>query len=229
MKRINKIRRAAAGSSRKPRIRVARTPYTSRSRSRQAVPSRLAAVPKSARRRTFKTRHARASAQDAEKQRFDAQCQAAVKNFELAARAFQKQNYEKAKEIFEKLAGSEVRDVAERARVHLRLCQQKLSRPTRSPKTAEEYYVLGVGALNARRLDEAIDYLHKAHRVEPEREHIRYALAAAYALQGDTIAALDHLKAAITLRPANRIQARNDEDFHRLAADLRFKNLLSPS
>jgi tetratricopeptide (TPR) repeat protein len=169
------------------------------------------------------------TAQDTEKQTFDAQYQTAVKNYELAVRAFHRQNYDKAKEIFEKLAGGEIRDVADRARVHLRLCLQRLSRPAPSPKTAEDYYTLGVGALNARRPREAVEYLSKAHRLEPEREHIRYALAAGYARQGDAVAALDHLRAAIRLHPANRIQARKDEDFRGLAADRRFRDLLKRS
>ena len=161
-----------------------------------------------------------------EPQRSEALFQAAVKNFELGARAFQKQNYERAKEIFEKLASSGVVGVAERARVHLRLCEQKLSRPSPPPRKAEDLYALGVGALNSRRLDDAIEYLNKAQKSEPKLEHICYALAAAYSLRGDAEAALQHLREAIILRPQNRIQARRDEDFQALAADARFKELV---
>jgi tetratricopeptide (TPR) repeat protein len=149
-----------------------------------------------------------------------------VKNFELGARAFQKQNYEKAKEIFEKLAFSGVAGVAERARVYLRLCEQKLSRPGPPPKKAEDLYTLGVGALNSRRLDDAIEYLNRAQKSAPQLEHISYALAAAHSLRGDAEAALQHLREAITLRPQNRIQARLDEDFQTLATDVRFKELV---
>ena len=152
--------------------------------------------------------------------------QAAVRNFELGARAFHKQNYEKAKEIFEKLASTGVAGVAERARIHLRLCEQRLSRPTPPPKKAEDLYTLGIGALNSRRLDDAIEYLHKAQKSAPNLEHVSYALAAAYSLRGDAEDALQHLKEAITLRPQNRIQAKRDEDFQALAADARFKELV---
>jgi tetratricopeptide (TPR) repeat protein len=152
--------------------------------------------------------------------------QAAVRNFELGARAFHKQNYEKAKEIFEKLASTGVAGVAERARIHLRLCEQRLSRPAPPPKKAEDLYTLGVGALNSRRLDDAIEYLHKARKSAPNLEHVSYALAAAYSLRGDAEDALQHLREAITLRPQNRIQAKRDEDFQALAADARFKELV---
>jgi tetratricopeptide (TPR) repeat protein len=156
----------------------------------------------------------------------DAVFHTAVKNFELGARAFHKQNYGKAKEIFEKLASSRVAGVAERARVHLRLCEQKLSRPVPPPKKPEELYALGVGALNLRRLDDAIVYLNKAQKSAPKLEHISYALAAAYSLRGDAEDALLHLKAAINLRPQNRIQAKRDEDFQGLAMDARFRDLV---
>ena len=153
----------------------------------------------------------------------------AVKNYELGARAFHKQNFEKAKDIFEKLASSGVAGVAERARVHLRLCEQRLSRPAPAPKKTEDLYTLGVGALNSRRLDDAIEYLNKAQKSAPKLEYIRYALAAAYSLRGDAEDALQNLKAAIALRPQNRIQAKRDEDFQALAADVRFRELVFKS
>ena len=152
--------------------------------------------------------------------------QNAVKNYELGARAFHRQNFEKAKEIFEKLASSGVVGVAERSRVHLRLCEHKLSRPVPVPKKPEDLYALGVGALNSRRLDDAIEYLDKAQKSAPKLEHVRYALAAAYSLRGDAEDALQNLKEAIALRPQNRAQAKRDEDFQALATDARFRELV---
>jgi tetratricopeptide (TPR) repeat protein len=169
-----------------------------------------------------------ASPEVAERQRIDARYRAAVKSFEIAARAFRKRNYAKAKEIFGRLVNGEVRDVAERARIHLRLCEQKLSRPAPARRGAEDYYNLGVAALNARDLGAAIESLSKADKLKPNQEHVRYALAAAHALQGNADSALEHLKAALTLRPANRIQARYDEDFQGLADEPRFKRLVYP-
>lgn len=163
-----------------------------------------------------------------EKPQPDVRFLAAIKNFELGSRAFQKQNYVRAQEIFEKLAQGEIREVAERARVRLHLCQQKLSRSDRAPRSAEDYYTLGVAALNVRHPDEAVEYLAKAHKLNSHQEHVRYALAAAQALRGNAGEALEHLKAAIALRPANRIQARHDEDFRALASDARFRNLVHP-
>lgn len=162
----------------------------------------------------------------AEDQRADAQYQAAVKNFDAAIRQFRRQSYAKAKELFEKLIDSPVREVAERARVHVRLCEQKLAPAVRPPKTNLDYYTLGIAELNSRRLELAIEYLGKAEKTAPNGDHIHYALAAARALQGNADTALGHLKTAIARRPQNRFQARHDEDFQSLASDPRFKQLV---
>jgi tetratricopeptide (TPR) repeat protein len=169
------------------------------------------------------------SATDPEKRHIDLQYQSAVRNFETAVRALQKQNYDKAAEIFEKLVNSGAREVAERARVHLRLCQQRTGRAGPTPKSAEEYYTLGVACMNARDLELAVERLTKADKLKPNQDHIRYALAAAHARQGNTDIAIEHLGAAVSLRPENRIYARHDEDFQGLVSDPRFRRLLYPA
>jgi len=156
----------------------------------------------------------------------DAQYQTLIKNFETALRAFQKQNYVRAAEIFEKLVRSDTREVAERARVHLRLCRDRTSRVAAAPKSAEDYYAWGIAALNDRKLELAAEQLSKADKLKSNQDHIRYALAAVQALLGNLDVAIEHLNAAITLRPENRIHARRDEDFQGLASDPRFRRLI---
>lgn len=164
----------------------------------------------------------------AEEQRTHVRYVTAVKNFEAGVRLFQKQNYEKAREIFEKLAGSSLHEVANRAETYLRLCERKLGRTELAPRTAPDYYNLGVAQLNARNLKTAVEYLNKADRLRPNQDHVRYALAAAHTLLGNVEGALEHLRAAIEFRAANRFLARKDEDFRSLAADPRFRRLLYP-
>ena len=156
----------------------------------------------------------------------DVQYQTAVKNFETGVRAFQKQNYDRAAEIFEKLVQSDARDVAERAHVHLRLCRQRTGRPTALPKSAEDYYTLGIACLNAREFERAVEHLTKADRMKPHQDHIHYALAVSHCLTGNSDDAMAHLEAAIALRPENRIHARRDEDLQGLSADPRFRRLI---
>jgi tetratricopeptide (TPR) repeat protein len=151
---------------------------------------------------------------------------AAVRNFETGVRMFQKQNYERAREVFEKLLVGSTVEVRNRAQVYLHLCEQKLAQTGPSPRTPEDYYHLGVAQLNARQVEAALENLTRANKLRPNQEHIRYALAAAHALAGNADAALEHLTAAIGLRPGNRYQASKDEDFHSLASDPRFARLI---
>lgn len=164
----------------------------------------------------------------AEQRKLDAQLQAAVKNFGAASRYFNHQNYAKAKGLFKKALIGASREVAERARVHINLCEQKLAKPAPSPKAAADYYNLGVAELNARSLALAIDHLSKANKAAPNRDEIRYALAAGYALQGNIELAFEHLKAAVELRPENRFLARHDEDFEPLRDDPRYRSVIYP-
>jgi tetratricopeptide (TPR) repeat protein len=152
---------------------------------------------------------------------------AAVQSFEAGLQLEQRQNYRKARDVFEKLVAAGPADVADRARVHLRACSERMGTRGPAPRTAGDYHVLGVAELNVGALDRAVEHLSKARKLEPKREEIRYALAAAHALRGDRDAALEHLEAAISLRPQNRFQARHDADFQPLSADPRFLSLVN--
>ncbi len=150
----------------------------------------------------------------------------AIRTFETAIRFFRKGNYRRAVEGFQKLVSCSLPEFADRARIHLRLCEQRLGRGAASPRTAEEQYLCGITALNRRDFDAAVEYLQKADKLKPKRQHVRYALAAVYSLQGNTDLALKFLESAIALRSQNRAQARHDDDFQNLAAEPRFQQLL---
>lgn len=215
-------------SSRRSRARRAARSASPRRTSRKRERSRPRAARKQPRRKTRHTARANTTQNHAQARRLNAAYQAAVKTYEAGARAFQQQNYGKAKELFQKLVSCPVLDVAERARVHVRMCEQRLNPVTPSPKGIAEYYNLGVAELNARRLDSAVEHLTKALKTAPDRDEVRYALAAAFALLEKADAALEHLQAAVALRSENRLQARRDEDFEALRSDDRFNALLYP-
>src|SRR5712692_5279816 len=110
------------GTSRRQRLRRTRNGASSRNGSGRQARSNLRRAQKATRRRSPILRRYSGWRPEGQVQpQGDPRYEAAVKNFALAARHFQKQNYEKAKELFEKLANNPLREVAERARVHLRL------------------------------------------------------------------------------------------------------------
>lgn len=150
----------------------------------------------------------------------------AVKDFESGVLLFQKQNFERAREVFRKLIARGPVEVASRANSYLKMCEQKLESTAPASRSARDYYDLGIAQLNARQLDAALETLLKADKAAPRQEHIRYALAAAYALHGNADAAVEHLGVAIKLRPANRSLASQDHDFQPLASDSRFQTLI---
>lgn len=159
----------------------------------------------------------------------DPRVQAQLKNYEEALRNFQQQKFAKAKELLEKALDGPSKELFDRASVHIRVCDQRISRqPNAAPKTPEEHYQQGVAMMNLGRWDDAREHLGRARKLAPKADHVLYALAALDCLTGEAEAAMDNLKLAIELRPENRYHARNDEDFAFLQEDPRFTELLYP-
>lgn len=156
----------------------------------------------------------------------DVRSNAALRQFETGVRFLQKQNFARAREIFLKLAEGPSEEVTARARSYLRMCEAKLAPATPTPKSAQDFYDLGIAQLNARELDAAVESLRQSDRLQPRRGDVRYALAVAYALRGNPDAALEHLRASIELDAKNALLARRDEDLQSLASDVRFLRLL---
>jgi tetratricopeptide (TPR) repeat protein len=152
-----------------------------------------------------------------------------LKLYEEALKLFQQQKFQRAQQVLERVAEGPSRELGDRAKVHLRICEQRISRlPAPVAKSAEDHYTQGVALMNLGRWDEAREHLDRAHKAAPKADHIVYAMAALDCLTGEADSAMQNLKAAIQLRPENRYHARNDEDFAFLQEDPRFTELLYP-
>jgi tetratricopeptide (TPR) repeat protein len=152
-----------------------------------------------------------------------------LKLYEEATQYFQQQKYLKAKQAFERVMNGPSKELADRAGIHFRICEQRISKvaaPTL--RSAEDYYHHGVAMMNLGRWDDARAALEKSQKLSPKADYVVYALAALDCLTGETESAMDNLKQAIALRPENRYLARNDEDFAYLQDDPRFTELLYP-
>lgn len=155
--------------------------------------------------------------------------QAQMKVYEEAMSLFHQQKFQRAKQELEKVIAGPSKELADRARTHLRITEQRM-KPTadQNPKSPEDHYQRGVAMMNLGRWDEARESLEKARKLAPKADHVHYALAALDCLTGEADSALANLKIAIDLRSANRYHARNDEDFNFLQEDPRFTELLYP-
>src|SRR5438309_5297838 len=139
--------------------------------------------------------------------------QAQMKLYDEALGLFHQQKFQRAKQELEKVVAGPSKELADRARMHIKIAEQRM-KPSQeqNPKTFEEHYQRGVAMMNIGRWDDARESLDKARKAAPKADHIHYALAALDCLTGEADSALANLKVAIQLRPENRYHARNDED-----------------
>jgi tetratricopeptide (TPR) repeat protein len=153
----------------------------------------------------------------------------AVELYEKAMKALGKHDYEKAQELLETFLKShaEERDVAERARLFLGMCERALEkRPAYRPKTVDELLNHGVILHNRGEYAEALKFYAQAAEQQPKNEHVLYCIAASEAQLGDVAAALKSLRAAILASPASRAQAQADADFDSIRDNEEFGEIL---
>jgi tetratricopeptide (TPR) repeat protein len=163
------------------------------------------------------------------RQMVEPQFEQQLKIYEQAVQHFQQQKFVKAKELLEKVEAGPSKELADRARIHLRIVEQRMAKQAApSVRTPEEHYQSGVAMMNLGRWDEAREHLLRAKKLAPKADYVFYAMAALDCLTGEAESAMENLKIAIQLRPENRYHARNDEDFAFLQEDPRFTELLYP-
>ena len=149
--------------------------------------------------------------------------------FEAAMKLFHARKLKEARDMFHQATIGPERDVAQRANLHIAMCDRRLQQVTAVPLgSAEDYYNYGIALINSRNLAEARVHLEKGLQISPGSDHIHYALAVAQALSGDMHGAHDSLKRAIDIDPRNRLTARQDSDLAPQANQPLFSVLLFP-
>jgi tetratricopeptide (TPR) repeat protein len=153
----------------------------------------------------------------------------ALQNYEAGLRALQEHKYEKAKPLFQKVLAGPTKELTDRAAVHLSICNQHLERSaTTQFKSVEEHYDYAVSLMNVGDYVTAREHIEKLIKQSPKTDFVIYGLAALDCLTGHVEDSLKHLDEALRLNASLRFQARNDSDFHNLAEDPRFTELLYP-
>jgi tetratricopeptide (TPR) repeat protein len=138
----------------------------------------------------------------------------AVAIYERGVQALQRHDYDAAAGFFRTILDRypEERELLERARLYLRVCERETARQPAGPKTAAERVYAATVALNSGDHTGALDHLQRALGEDPESDHAHYIMAVALGMRGRTDEALDHLRRAIGLNPDNRGLAREDPD-----------------
>jgi len=151
-----------------------------------------------------------------------------LQNYEQALKLLQTQKFEKAKPLLERVIESGISELADRAKVHMNICNQQSEDVQNTFQTPEEHYDFAVSLMNLGDFVTAREHLESLSVQRPTLDFIWYGRAVLECLTGRTTESLQHLAEAIRLNPGNRFQARNDSDFRNMADDPRFTELLYP-
>jgi tetratricopeptide (TPR) repeat protein len=148
--------------------------------------------------------------------------------YERGLAALQRHEYGEAVELLESVLRlyPEEKELHERVRLYLNICQRQGAPQRPGPNTVEERLFAATLAINGGRYDEAISHLHLVRDEDPDNDHALYMLAVAHAQRGEHAEAVAHLERAIALNPENRALARREIDFEQLRDDEAFRTAL---
>jgi len=138
----------------------------------------------------------------------------AVAVYEQGIRQIQEHDFARAADLLNRLLAAfpHERELCERARLYLGLCNRHLRPAADEPQSLAERVYAATLALNAGQVDRAILFLESVLREDSANDQALYMLATAYAQRGDVEVAIPYLQQAIESNPDNRVLARVDPD-----------------
>lgn len=152
----------------------------------------------------------------------------AVAIYERGVQALQRHDFQGAAGFFRTVLDRypEERELLERARLYLRVCERETERLQPAPKSPAERVYAATVALNSGDHNGALDHLQRALSEDPESDHAHYIMAVALGMRQRTDDAIEHLRQAIALNHENRNLARQDPDLESLREHPGFREAL---
>ena len=152
----------------------------------------------------------------------------ARKDYDRGVASLQKKKLDEAERHFLDLIQKypEERELVDRARVYLTVCQRQRRDPRPALSEPEDFYYAAVLEKNRGNVSEAIAHLNQAARKNGGGK-VEFLLACCYAQQGDLETALGHLQKAIQEDQRHRVLARHDRDFDSVRETPEFQKLLA--
>ena len=142
----------------------------------------------------------------------------AVALYEQGVAAMQAHEFARASSAFRAVIARypAERELHERVRLYLNVCDRHMAPRAASPSTPEERVFAATLAVNAGDLEAALDHLRTATTEAPRHDHALYMLASVLVLLGKVEEAIPPLLRAIELNSENRSMARHDPDLEPL-------------
>jgi tetratricopeptide (TPR) repeat protein len=152
----------------------------------------------------------------------------AVAIYERGVQALQRHDFQGAAGFFRTVLERypEERELLERARLYLRVCERETERRQPAPKTAAERVYAATVALNSGDHTGALEHLQRALSEDPDSDHAHYIMAVALGMRQRAGEAIEHLRQAIALNPENRNLARQDPDLESVRHHPSFRDAL---
>jgi tetratricopeptide (TPR) repeat protein len=152
----------------------------------------------------------------------------AVAIYERGLETLQRHDFPGATALFESVLRlyPEEKELHERVRLYLNICQRQATPKEAAPQTLEERLYAATLAINGGRYDQALANLRLVRDEDPDNDHALYMLAVAHAQRGEPAEAIAHLERAIALNPENRALAKGDPDLEPLRGDDAFRTAL---
>src|SRR5262245_57764975 len=149
----------------------------------------------------------------------------AVAMYERGLQALQRRDFAASAEALRSVIERypDERELLERARLYLKVCERELEPKEPAPKTADEWVYAATVALNAGDEGTTIRHLQRALTEDARHDHAHYMMSVVAARRGDAVTALDHLRQAVSLNPDNRSLARQDPELESLRDDAAFR------
>jgi tetratricopeptide (TPR) repeat protein len=145
----------------------------------------------------------------------------AVGLFERGFQALQQRDFGRAGALLASVVNdfADEKELQERARVFLVICERQAAGREPRPRSFEERLNAATIAVNRGAFDEALALCRKLEGEDPNNDHVQYMLSVICTSLGNVPQALAHLHHAIDLAPENRIRAAQDPDLEPLRQD----------
>ncbi len=155
----------------------------------------------------------------------------AVEAFERGFQALQQRQFGRAAQFLATVLKDypDEKEMQERARVYLSICERQQASPAQHPRSLEERINAATVALNRGAVGEGLALLRKLESDHGDHDHVQYMLCVAFTGVGDLPHALEHLKQAVALNHENRYLATQDVDLDPLRQDPGFAAALETS